>query len=271
MSRSRRHAGAGGRSRGRRRVPFLAALVATCWLPLSLPARAATPAEIFELGNEAYEATRYEEAAAAYEKILAYGLRDPRVHYNLGNAYFKLGRLGPSILHYERSLEIDPGDAEARANLEFATGLIRDRVPEPEIQYPILAIKNLLDRISSNRMAVIFLIPYLIATGLAGTIPLVRDVAKRRLLAYVTVLVGLVVVLMLVGLVYKIEDASAVRAIVMRDRVDVLSGPAADNTVLFTVHEGTRLDVRNQLDGWYQISLPNALSGWIPASTVERV
>jgi uncharacterized protein YgiM (DUF1202 family) len=120
-------------------------------------------------------------------------------------------------------------------------------------------------------MAIIFLVPYLIATGLAGAIPLVRDVAKRRLLAYGTALVGLVVVLMLVGLMYKIDDASTERAIVMQDRVDVHSGPAADNTVLFTVHEGTRLDVRNQLEGWYQISLPNALSGWIPASTVERV
>ncbi len=63
----------------------------------------------------------------------------------------------------------------------------------------------------------------------------------------------------------------APHAIVMADRVDVLSGPSADNTVLFTVHEGTRLEVRNRRDGWFQVSLPNAMSGWVPSGTVEEV
>jgi uncharacterized protein YgiM (DUF1202 family) len=57
----------------------------------------------------------------------------------------------------------------------------------------------------------------------------------------------------------------------MEEKVDVLSGPAADNTVLFTVHEGTRLEVRNRRDGWYQVSLPNAMSGWVPSGAVEQV
>jgi uncharacterized protein YgiM (DUF1202 family) len=70
---------------------------------------------------------------------------------------------------------------------------------------------------------------------------------------------------------YAIRQAGAPRAVVMEDRADVLSGPADDNTVLFTVHEGTSLEVRNVRDGWYQVSLPNALSGWIRADDVETV
>jgi uncharacterized protein YgiM (DUF1202 family) len=73
------------------------------------------------------------------------------------------------------------------------------------------------------------------------------------------------------GLFYKIQAVTAAQAIVMTDRVDVLSGPSADNTVLFTVHEGTLLEVRNRRDGWYQVSLPNSMSGWIPSVSVERV
>ncbi|HEU4402883.1 MAG TPA: hypothetical protein VFT43_12335, partial [Candidatus Polarisedimenticolia bacterium] len=47
--------------------------------PGTAPARASSPEELFAAGNDAYEKERFEEAAAAYEKILDYGLRDPRV------------------------------------------------------------------------------------------------------------------------------------------------------------------------------------------------
>ena len=249
------------------------ALLVTCLIVAGSgrPARAATPPEIFESANSAYEEADFESAVAAYERILAYGLYDPRVHYNLGNAYFKLGRLGAAILHYERALKIDPGDVEARDNLELARGQIRDRTADPEIQFPLLAVKRLLDGRSPNRATWEFLLFYLPAAGLLGAIPLTRDYVRRKVLGYGAVVLGLCALVVLGGLVYKIRDVTTERAIVMRDRVDVLSGPGQNNTVLFTVHEGTRLDVRNRLEGWYQISLPNAGSGWVPKSTVEQV
>ncbi len=232
---------------------------------------AATPAELFDAANSAYESADYDAAISSYEKILAYGVYDPRVHYNLGNAYFRSGRLGASILHYERALKLDPGDAEARQNLGLARSQIRDRVAEPELQFPMLAVRDLLDGTSPNRMTVLFLLFYLPTTALIGAIPLSRDEVRRRLFAYSAAVVGLCTLVALAGLGYKIQDATAERAIVMEERVDVLAGPGEDNTVLYTVHEGTRLEVRNRREGWFQVSLPNAGSGWIPASAVEQV
>jgi tetratricopeptide (TPR) repeat protein len=234
-------------------------------------ARASTPAELFARANGAYEEGKYEEAATAYATILDYGVTDPRVLYNLGNAYFKMARLGPAILNYERALRIDPADQDARDNLEFARGRIRDRVPEPEAPYPVQVLQGALDALSSNLVSVIFLAAYLVASGLAGALPLVRSDLRRRVIAYTLAAAGMGVALAGGALAYKIRDDASGRAIVMQDRVDVLSGPAADNTVLFTVHEGTRLQIRNRLDGWCQVSLPNALSGWVQATSVEQV
>ncbi|MFQ5878018.1 MAG: tetratricopeptide repeat protein [Acidobacteriota bacterium] len=237
----------------------------------ALPALASSPADLFEQGNTAYEDGRYDDAAAAYERILRYGLRDPRVHYNLGNAYFKLGRLGSSILQYERALRIDPSDREARENLEFARSRIRDRVSEPEMPYPIRALTGALDRTSTGATTATFLTFYLAAGGLVGTLGLVRSYGWRRALGYAALLAGVLAALAGGGLYYKVDQITAEQAIVVREKLDVRSGPAEDNTVLFTVHEGTRVELRNRLDDWYQVSLPNALSGWVPASGVEPV
>jgi len=234
-------------------------------------ARAATPAEIFSKAGDAYEAGNYQEAAAGYARILDYGLRDPRVYYNLGNAYFKMGRLGAAILNYERALRLNPADREARDNLELARGQIRDRVAEPEVQYPLRVLLGLLDSVTADVVAALFLAFYIVAGGFLGALPLTRSSVARRGLAYGALASGIVAVVFGAGLFLKVREATAVRAIVMEDKVDVRSGPAEDNTVLFTVHEGTRLEVRNHLGGWYQVSLPNALSGWIPAVAVEKV
>ncbi|MCZ6697039.1 MAG: tetratricopeptide repeat protein [Acidobacteria bacterium] len=233
--------------------------------------RASSPLELFEQGNTAYEESRYDDAADAYEQILQYGVRDPRVHYNLGNARFKAGRLGIAILHYERALRLDPTDREARENLEFARGLIRDRIDPPEIPYPILVLRSWLDTISPGATAVVFVFVYITAATLLGALALARGSVWRQALAYGALAAWILVALCGGALYHKVREMRANHAIVMEDLIEVRSGPAADNTVLFTVHEGTRLEIRNRLGDWYQISLPNALSGWVPADGVERV
>lgn len=50
------------------------------------------------------------------------------LHYNLGNAEFRDGRLGYAMLHWERSLRLRPGDPEARANLALARSLLDRRL-----------------------------------------------------------------------------------------------------------------------------------------------
>ncbi len=251
--------------------PAFATLLALCAVVSGPGALASTPRELFQSGNDLYEQGRFQEAADAYEKILRYGVVDPRVLYNLGNADFKVGKLGAAILSYERALRLDPSDQDARDNLEFARGLIRDRVPDVEIPYPVQAAKQLLDALPVDLLSVIFLCVYIVAGGLVGVLPLTTGWARRRVLGYVAAAAGLCALLAGGALYYKIQDRMAPHAIVMADRVDVLSGPSADNTVLFTVHEGTRLEVRNRRDGWFQVSLPNAMSGWVPSGTVEEV
>jgi tetratricopeptide (TPR) repeat protein len=261
-------------SRGRLEFSVIAVLAALAVAaPPSIAAAPAgnTPDALFAAGNTAYGEERYNEAVEAYQKVLGFGISDPRVLYNLGNSWFRLGRLGPAILNYERALRLDPADRETRDNLQLSRGLIRDRVGEPELQYPIRLVRDTLDSVPTTTIAWVFLGFLWGTAAVAGAIPLAGTWIGRRILAYAVVAIGLLALTTGVALLYRGRQDVAPIAIVLEDRIDVRSGPGEENTILFTVHEGTRVDLRNSLDQWVQVSLPNGLSGWVPATSLEKV
>jgi tetratricopeptide (TPR) repeat protein len=251
-----------------RRIAHAAlAAAAFVWVALASvrTARAATPDSLFEAGNAAYRAGHFDQAVAAYQEVLAYGIADPRALYNLGNAYFKMGKIGLAIVQYERALRLAPSDQEIRDNLELARGQIHDRPPEPELQYPIRVARDTLETLPSGPLTTTFLALWFAATGLAGVVPLVRAWERRRALALAALAMGLL------ALTYQVRIEGAAVAIVLSDKVDVRSGPGEENALLFTLHEGTRVELGDRLDAWIHVNLSNGLSGWVPSSSIERV
>ena len=101
-----------------------AALFALLTLFASLPAAAAQGSPLAE-ANALYEESRFSEAAAAYQELLAEHPDEPMLHYNLGNAFFRQqtpGSLGRAVASYLRAFALDPRDADIRHNLKLALG-----------------------------------------------------------------------------------------------------------------------------------------------------
>src|SRR5262249_46250695 len=80
---------------------------------------AAGPISAYNQGNQLYARKDYAGAAAAYQEALKAG-PSAVVHYNLGNALFKSGRIGQAIVHYRQPRYLDPRDGDIDANLSFA-------------------------------------------------------------------------------------------------------------------------------------------------------
>jgi tetratricopeptide (TPR) repeat protein len=234
-------------------------------------ARAATPESLFDEGNAAYRAGHFDQAVAAYQEILAYGIADPRALYNLGNAYFKMGKIGLAIVQYERALRLAPSDQEIRDNLDLARGQIHDRPPDPELQYPIRVARDTLETLPSGPLTATFLALWFAATGFAGAVPLARSWERRRVLTLAALAAGLLALTAGAAVAYQIRIEEAAVAIVLSDKVDVRSGPGEENALLFTLHEGTRVELGDRLDAWIHVNLSNGLSGWVPSSSIERV
>src|SRR5215510_10060954 len=84
---------------------------------------------VFARGNAAYAARHFPDAIKEYETLVSTGQWNPALFYDLGNAYYRTGDLGRSILNYERALALNPNQAEARANLQ----LVRDQARALEL------------------------------------------------------------------------------------------------------------------------------------------
>lgn len=235
------------------------------------PSGAENAEAVFRRAGADYEAGRYEEAARLYESLLSSGYDDAKIHYNLGNARFKQGRLGLANLAYERALVRDPSDADARENLAYATLLITDKVGTAEDEFPA-AILDVLGRQADRvvaALAVVSAVSGLIGIGLWFD---PRRRTARRLLR--GALVILLPVAILLGVMAGLGIASAGRteyAVVLADSADGRSAPVDNGTVLFTVHQGLKVEVRGSRPGWLQIVLPNGLTGWIEDGKAERI
>ena len=75
---------------------------------------------LFERGNQAYLHGDYAGAASAYEELLHQGAVSADLYFNLGDAYFRMGSLGPAIWAFEKAAALNPGSEDARYNLAEA-------------------------------------------------------------------------------------------------------------------------------------------------------
>ena len=75
---------------------------------------------LFNDGNALYRSDEHAQAMEAYERAIETG--DPRLAaaswYNLGNALYRQQQLEPSLEAYKQALRLNPGDLDAKHNLE---------------------------------------------------------------------------------------------------------------------------------------------------------
>lgn len=254
-----------------RRVATICVVLAAIATGTAAETLAQSPEEIFDRGNRAYEQGRYREAAEAYRTVARYGVIDARVEYNLANAEFKQGNLGAAVLHYLRASRLAPTDVEIRENLELAKSLCADRIQAPGPAAPVRWVRGLQQWVGPDRQALAVLALFWLAVAVVtwcSARPGGWNARAGWLLAV------LLVALLVVGgswwaTLKRLEGAD--QAVVLEDAVEVLAGPGGNNATLFTIHEGTTLEIRAVRGEWIQAGLPNGLNGWLPKASVERV
>ena len=87
---------------------------------------------LFEQGKQQYKNENYTDAIANWNKILDAGSHSAALYFNLGNAYYKLNQIGPSIYYYKKALELAPNDSDIKNNLSFSSFQSEQQQDEPE-------------------------------------------------------------------------------------------------------------------------------------------
>jgi len=229
---------------------------------------AGSPAARFEAANAAYLARDFEVAARAYEALAADGWESAALHVNLGNARLRLAKRGAAIASYTRALRLDPGDADARANLEVARAGIVD-VLEREAR-PLLL--RAVDRAPGALALGLFALGWLgLWTGLA-----VRRFAPPRSRAFGAAgAAAFVAALLAAGggalLAGKAAARNTPMAVVVVQAAPVREGPEPALRPSFDLHEGTEVRILEVRGGAVRVRLGSGAEGWVAAGDLEGV
>ena len=262
-----------GRAAGLQRCRmWLLAAVGAAWLGFAGEAQGeATDDAVsrYNEANELYRKGQFEAAARAYASLADAGIRNGGLYYNLGNALFKSGRLGSSILWYERARRLLPGDDDIEANLEFARSRKVDR-EEPEDLPPIIRSLTKAYRSSHPDGLLVICLVMISGMGAAGVLWLFRP-ERRAMCILFLALFGLGWVTSGALMAMRAHDLSQPEAVVLADEVLGRSGPGGDYVEVFTLHEGTKVSVERAEGGWILVRLPNGLGGWIFGDAAERI
>ena len=234
-----------------------------------------SPHEAFARAEALYQEQRYDEAAGVYESMRALGIEDAALDYNLGNAYFKAGRLGLSVLSYERALVLAPSDEDVRTNLLYANELVADAIEEAPLPLAVRWAVDVYRSLQPNFLAILLSIAFVLG-GVALTLVLYdawRQPQWGRSSAIVALVICATLALASGGALASKVNAAAnrVEAIVLTENAYVRSGPGDANPRLAEIHEGLKVRVISEREGWYQVTLANGLTGWLRAIEIETI
>ncbi|MFV2007283.1 MAG: tetratricopeptide repeat protein [Longimicrobiales bacterium] len=251
------------------RVAILVGLVALAVHPPNVAAQA----DFYGEGNRVYQEGDFAGALEAYESILDAGFESGDLHYNTGNAYFKLGRLGRAILHYERARRLLPGDEGVLANLELARTLTVDEV-EPLSRFWVLSVWDWsIGLLPRSLLLLVVALSYV--GGMAGVVALIlrRGTAVAVWGGRLAVLGGVLTLVLGMNLmVRELGLGRAEEAVVLVAEVPVRSAPSEDGDLtVFTVHEGTKVRIDRRSDEWAEVVLADGKVGWLKLETVETI
>ncbi len=226
--------------------------------------------DLFARGNEDYQKGDYTSAEQCYREVLDAGVDSGPLYYNLGNVCFKQKRLGEAIYFWEKARRKMPGDSDIRENLELANLMVVDTIDEPAEPFPIRVLRRSQDSLSISQAFWTVLLLFVFTNAFFSLYLLVKSprISFRALVA--SLVTGTFVLLLGCSLAWRIYDQGHVlEGIVVEQKADVRSGPGADNITVFTVHEGIKVRVRTQTNGWFQVSLPNGWNGWLKATSLR--
>ncbi len=231
------------------------------------PASATTNDTLWQEAAESYDRGDYSSAVEKYNRILERGFSGPELYYNLGNSYFKSGKLGASIWAYRRALKLDPDLKQVKANLQYVRGLNADKIEGKEGGF-ILDIWDFLTGLfTSNGYLILFTAAWWI-TGLVAGLMILKP--GTRSLAYYLLIVSLVIAIFAAAAsARRIKlDRLTTWGVLTAQAADIREGPGADFQKIEIGHEGLEFKILGEREGSYLIELGNNLRGWVEKEAV---
>lgn len=238
----------------------------------SLQAEELTLEQQYEIAHQQYNEANFDSALVVYRNIYEAGYTSAELLYNIGNTYYKLRQIPSAILFYERALKLAPNDPDIIHNLAIANSRIIDKI-EP---VPQLFFKNWWETFYKMFSADWWAIISLIFLALFLSLLFIFIISENRSIRKVSFFSGLLILLITIGTFGMASQKyyytkSINEAIVFTPTITVKSSPSASSVDLFVLHEGTKVSLLDEVDGWKEIKIANGSVGWMPSESLKGI
>lgn len=256
-------------------IGIVSLLMALALIGVSQLTSPSAPADSLALqaANRLYQSGNYDDAIRVYEQLLAQGVEDSVVYYNLGNAYYMQGDLGRAILNLKRAAQLSPRDAAITANLELvqsqANAVVEDDAPGPLALVTGLTSRWLtLDETAILALALWFALGLMVLVWRLSEAGPVRRFARTAAIILLPIL--LLASLSLAGRLYL--DSTQANGVVVVPVVALSSEPGTQFETAQSLLTGTEVSMSEVQGNWVYLSVPGvSIEGWAPLDSVETI
>lgn len=242
-------------------------------LLVGFSARAETNQSLFQQGNQLYNQSEFLRALEAYQKIEATDYENGPLYFNMGNCYYKLGQISKAILYYERARRFIPRDEDLKTNLAIAQLSVVDKIV-PDTDFILVQAYHTFLTFLPKNIQLIAVITFYLILMLGWIIVILSQRSMARFIGNRMVWIfGILFTIISTAYLLRIlDEKNRVEAIIMADKVEVMSAPSESSGVeLFGLHAGTKVRLDQSSGDWVEIILSDRKTGWVKQNVLETI
>ena len=233
---------------------------------------ASSQEELIVKGNQFYQSGNFAQAAQLYQQLVTDGYESPTLYYNLGNSYYRLGKIGYAILNYERAAKLAPGDEDITHNLALANSRIVDKTDNipPFLLFrwweSLLAFFTI-----SGRTFIAYLFYFLVLLSIALFF-FTKSPFRQKLSLYSAA--GFIFLLIIASTLLAIRmnrELNYKNGVVIEQAVTAKLSPDDKSTDAFVLHEGIKVRLEDKVNDWVRIRLKDGKVGWLPEKDLRTI
>ncbi|OQA91532.1 MAG: Tetratricopeptide repeat protein [Elusimicrobia bacterium ADurb.Bin231] len=213
--------------------------------------------EDFDEACSLYKNGSYE---LALEKFLSLEKMSPSdsIYYNIGNAYYRLGKVGNAMVYYARAEKISPYDEDIEFNIKHISMMIDEKDYETS-------------NFAKLKIHYCFFIFALVS--FIFSLVLSIKIARPGIRVFWPFLISLMLFIMGFWIyTWRFVRAKEHVAVILKNNAEVRTGPDESFKISAVLPEGKKVLVIRKSSDWIEIGIKSlAIKGWLPSRELEII